>query len=124
MKLLYGFYLLICTLYLYSQEVDTEIKVSQKTININYTSDMDSIRGEFIITNLTDTVIKVLGTDRDCTCSGVKVSSNEIQPQKTITLIMSVAIKNNSSIDTNSILVLNTKQKFYKLKIKGNLISK
>jgi hypothetical protein len=85
---------------------------------------MDSIRGEFIITNLTDNVIKVLATDRDCTCSGVKVSSNEIQPQKTITLIMSVAIKNNSSIDTNSILVLNTKQKFYKFKIKGDLISK
>jgi hypothetical protein len=124
MKSLCSLCLLICTLYLYPQEVDTEIKVSQRTININYTSDMDSIRGEFIITNLTDNVIKVLGTDRDCTCSGVKVSSNEIQSQKTITLIMSVAVKNNSSIDTNSILVLSTEQKFYRFKIKGNLISK
>jgi hypothetical protein len=85
---------------------------------------MDSIRGEFVITNLTDNVIKVLGTDRDCTCSGVKVSSNEIQPQKTITLIMSVAIKKDTSIDTNSVLVLSTKQKFYRFKMKGNLISK
>jgi hypothetical protein len=123
MKSLCSFCLLICTLYSYSQEVDTEIKVSQRTININYTSDMDSIRGEFVITNLTDSVIKVLGTDRDCTCSGIKVSSNEIQPQKTVTLIMSVAIKNDSSIDTNSVLVLSTKQKFYRFRIKGKLAS-
>ena len=123
MKALCIFLLFLCTFYVYSQEVDTEIKVSQRTININYTSNMDSIRGEFIITNLTDTIIKVIGTDRDCTCSVVKVSANEIQPQKTITVIMSVATKNDSSINTNSVLVLNTKQQFYMFKIKGNLIS-
>ena len=123
MKALCVFCLSICTSYLCSQEVDTEIKVSQRTINVNYTSDMDSIRGEFIITNMTDSIIKVLGTDRDCTCSSVKVSSNEIQPKKTISLIMSVAIKNDTSINTNSVLVLSTKQKFYMFKIKGNLIS-
>jgi hypothetical protein len=33
MKLLYSFFLLLCTFYLYSQEVDTEIKVSQSVIS-------------------------------------------------------------------------------------------
>lgn len=115
--------MICCALCLYSQEVDTEIKVSQRTININYVSDTDSIRGEFIITNLTDNIIKVLGSDRDCTCSSVKVSSNEIQPKKSIKLTMTVATNGDKYIDTHSILVLSTNQKFYKFKIKGELIS-
>jgi len=124
MKVIYSICLLIFTVHLFSQEIDTEIKVSQRTININYTADIDSIKGEFIITNLTDKVIKVLGIDKECTCSNAKVSSNEIQPKKSITMTMSVMTKDDKLIDTYSILVLSTNQRFYRFRIKGSLINK
>jgi hypothetical protein len=107
---------------LYSQEIDREIKVSQRTVDENYTVDKDSIVGKFIITNLTDKVIQVTGIDKACTCSTVTVSSNEIQPQKSITLVMSVAIKGDEFIDTYSVLVLSTGQRFYRFRVKGKLI--
>jgi hypothetical protein len=109
---------------LVAQNTDREISVSHRSVNVDYTTGEDSISGIFIINNLTDRIVKVMGVDKACTCSNIELSSKEISPKQSITLKLSTIMKENEKyIDTYSVLVLDTSQKYYKFKIKGQLIS-
>ncbi len=112
---------IFCVLNIYAQVIDDEIRILRRTIYCDYTMDMDSISATFVIVNKKDKIVKVLGTDKACTCSYMEVSSNEILPNDSIEVKMNVAIQGNDYIDTYSVVVLSTLQKYYRFRIKGKL---
>jgi len=100
---------------------DDPIKIRQRTVTIDYTINQDSIEGTFVIHNLTDKKIQVLGKDKQCTCSSVVLSNiKEIPPRDSLFVTMKTAINKNSVIDTYSVIILDTDQKYYRLRLKGN----
>jgi hypothetical protein len=101
------------------QMIDQEVKISQRTINIDYSLEQDSITGEFVIINLTDRDIKILGTDKACTCSSVILSKTNLPSKDSLLITMKTATKNESFIDTHFVIVLDTQQKYYKFRLKG-----
>lgn len=115
--------LVFCTIGVVSaQDKDQEIKVSKRTESIKYKMDCDTISATFKVENLTDKEIKLLGWDKECTCTDVKISGKTLPPKKSIELIMKVAVNNQKEINTVSVLVLDTKQKYYRFRLKGTVI--